>query len=374
MKNKRNFIAELRTLEMPYSKYFTKKGLRNALFAQYLHTELKPNLKLYFNSHISQKEWKDGLAETHLDIPENTTASRNEKVAANVVSLTEIESKAQDIQSAFFALVWNNKLPSEYYTHTITDTPIFHILVAVKQQIADFQEGVFEEMELNPKEYGESFTEKLIDNLKQIQIPELSNAVIKDFISEEENIQFDIRIILGENVPSDISLFYKKTKQFADNSLSRYLEQKPQQVQQDNSKAEGETETTLNLKDEIEGYFYYLQFDDFRKHKKILSDDDFERLVGWIEDYYKNGLEVPKIKNPIKEVNTAKGNVIETFRNFYKYKNPYSTYPDSLWQFIKTAFFQYREDTLLNISKAKKSNDYDTLINKYKNNIPSVNS
>ncbi len=247
MKNKRNFIAELRTLEMPYSKCFTKKGLRNALFSQYLQTELKPNLKLYFNSHISQKEWKDGLAETHLDIPENTTASRNEKVAANVVSLTEIESKAQDIQSAFFALVRNNKLPSEYYTHTITDTPIFHTLVAVKQQIERFQKGVFEEMGLNAKEYAESFTEKLIYNLKQMQIPELSNAVIKDFISEKENIQFDIRIILGENVPSNISLFYEQTKEIADNSLSRYLEQQPQQVQQDNKKTEEEIKSFEDL-------------------------------------------------------------------------------------------------------------------------------
>lgn len=253
MKNKRNFIAELRTLEMPYSKYFTKKGLRNALFSQYLQTELKPNLKLYFNSHISQKEWKDGLAETHLDIPENTTASRNEKVAANVVSLTEIESKAQDIQSAFFALVRNNKLPSEYYTHTITDTPIFHTLVAVKQQIERFQKGVFEEMGLNAKEYAESFTEKLIYNLKQKQIPELSKAVIKDFISEKENIQFDIRIILGENVPSNISLFYEQTKEIADNSLSRYLEQQPQQV---NNKSETETKITYNANEYALSYIF----------------------------------------------------------------------------------------------------------------------
>lgn len=168
---------------------------------------------------------------------------------------------------------------------------------------------------------------------------------------------------------------YRKLKQLILNGIA--LEPKKPtiyQPQQYKSKAEGETKTTLNLKDEIEGYFYYLQFDDCRKHKKILSDDDFERLVGWIEDYYKNGLEVPKIKNPIKEVNTAKGNVIETFRKFYKYKYPNSSYPESLWLLIKTIFFQYRNDTPSNISKAKKSTDYDILINKYKKNTTSVNS
>ncbi|KAF0237438.1 MAG: hypothetical protein FD181_2004 [Prolixibacteraceae bacterium] len=119
--------------------------------------------------------------------------------------------------------------------------------------------------------------------------------------------------------------------------------------------------TLLNLK--IGKAFGFMKGNDPRKHEKILNETDFNNLIEWITYFFENNFEVPRISEPIKKVNTSKGNVIYTFMSFYKSEHPAKTRPDSLFELIKACFKEYRNDELDNLKKTKKPQYYDVLIN-----------
>lgn len=122
--------------------------------------------------------------------------------------------------------------------------------------------------------------------------------------------------------------------------------------------------TPMNLK--IGKAFGFMKGNDPRKHEKILNETDFNNLIEWITYFFENSFEVPKISEPIKKVNTSKGNVIYTFMSFYKSEHPEKTRPDSLFELIKACFKEYRNDELDNLKKTKKPQYYDALINENK--------
>lgn len=120
------------------------------------------------------------------------------------------------------------------------------------------------------------------------------------------------------------------------------------------------------MRDKIKSAFKWMTGNDPRKHKLILDENDFEKLVDWITFYFDNNFSLPKIDQPIKKVNTAKGNVVYTFMKFFKDEFPSHKRPDSLFEFIKYCFYEYREDNIENLKKIKEPQFYSDLINKNK--------
>lgn len=119
--------------------------------------------------------------------------------------------------------------------------------------------------------------------------------------------------------------------------------------------------STIQLR--VENAFGFMQKNDPRMHKLILNETDFYRLIEWITHYYENGFSIPEITKPIQTVNTAKGNIVFAFKDFYKQEHPTKSYPDTLFKLIRACFYQYREDDIKNLKKSKKPQYFDDLLN-----------
>lgn len=118
------------------------------------------------------------------------------------------------------------------------------------------------------------------------------------------------------------------------------------------------------VSNDIESAFSFMKQNDPRKHKRIISDDDFDSLMKWITYYFENNFTIPEIDNPIKVINTNKGYVVYTFIKIFKELHPTKTRPDSLFELIKLCFYDYRNDNISNYKKQKEPQFYSELINK----------
>ena len=98
------------------------------------------------------------------------------------------------------------------------------------------------------------------------------------------------------------------------------------------------------LRQKIEKHFEFFSGQCPRKHKTILSDDDFKKLIDWTVSYYSNDLQLPHISQPIRTVNTNKTYVQLAFKYLFKELRPQSTYPDSLFDFYRLAFRSFSGD------------------------------
>ena len=98
---------------------------------------------------------------------------------------------------------------------------------------------------------------------------------------------------------------------------------------------------------------------DPRKHKQILSDEDYDKLVGWVTYFFENNFEVPSVEFPIETVNSSKGNIIYTFKKLFNDLFPNSTSPDSFFELISTCFSKYKNYSKQNIQKMSKPQYYD---------------
>lgn len=121
---------------------------------------------------------------------------------------------------------------------------------------------------------------------------------------------------------------------------------------------------TEPLHEEIESYFCFLLKVDPRKGKKILSEDDYNKLIKWIYFYFKNNFELPEINDPILEVNTNKTNIAFSFKKFFKKTHPANNYPQSLFNLYTKSFYQFRDDKFTNFKKTKEPEYFNTLIRK----------
>lgn len=116
------------------------------------------------------------------------------------------------------------------------------------------------------------------------------------------------------------------------------------------------------LRQIISDKFYFTLTNDPRKHKQILSKEDFDNLVDWVFSFFQSDYRLPEINEPIKQVNTDKGNIIYTFKSLFNDLSPSQTYPETLFELIKLCFYQYRNDEISNLKKSKKPQYYDVLI------------
>lgn len=196
-----------------------------------------------------------------------------------------------------------------------------------------------------------------------------------------ENFTKSIEILAkeGKDVNQLIDLFIQTTKTNLENPLldknvkiNRHLFNKLEGVKLllPNVKAlppqqKQEAESQINtLKNEIESAFSFMQHNDPRKHKRVVNDDDFDSLIKWVTYYFENNFTIPEIDEPIKVINTNKGNVVYTFIKIFKDLHPTKTRPESLFELIKLCFNEYRNDNISNYKKQKEPQYYSQLVNK----------
>ncbi|WP_123947138.1 hypothetical protein [Chryseobacterium sp. CBo1] len=204
-----------------------------------------------------------------------------------------------------------------------------------------------------------------------------------DLFIEYLNHTFEIFIKEGKDVHHLLDVLIQTSKTDFDNPLitkskstNRHLYNKLQSLKLLFSKVtivplveqKSENQTSI-IKEKIKNLFEFMLTVDPRKHKKILGDSDYDKLISWVEDYFINDLQIPLIDSPISLVNTAKGNVIYTFMVIFKELKPNMTRPDSLFDLIKACFYDYRADKVSSLKKLKEPQYYKDL-NKYysKNN------
>lgn len=116
-----------------------------------------------------------------------------------------------------------------------------------------------------------------------------------------------------------------------------------------------------SLMDHIQKTFGFMERVDPRKHRDILSEDEYKKLVKWVHHYFSSGFKVPEIREPILKVHTSKGNIIWAFRSLFSELHPNHTIPKSLFELYTSAFYQFREDRFDNFKKQKKPQYFDSL-------------
>lgn len=116
------------------------------------------------------------------------------------------------------------------------------------------------------------------------------------------------------------------------------------------------------LSEKIEKYFGFFNENCPRKHKQILKDEDFNKLINWTTEYFENSFEVPEIIKPIEVVNTNKTYVQLAFRYLFKELHASSTYPKTLFTFYQRAFKKYSNDKRKNFEAVKNNDEVKKLM------------
>lgn len=116
------------------------------------------------------------------------------------------------------------------------------------------------------------------------------------------------------------------------------------------------------LSERIKTHFGFFSKNCPRKHKQILNDTDFDKLIKWTISYFENGFEVPEISEPIKVVNTNKTFVQLAFKYLFKELHKSSPYPETLFEFYRSAFNPYSEDKKSNFEAVKNNDEVKKLM------------
>lgn len=211
-----------------------------------------------------------------------------------------------------------------------------------------------------PLAYREYLGKKLLlenadfESEKKEVIEEIKDAVtyfkkhILNFIKNNSHCKVEY---IGKPAPYIMHLrFYLMYKEL--HSYNGELSQKPELSLIANDK---ESDTALQTK--IKLHFDFFQKDCRRRHKQILKDEDFEKLINWTILFFENDFKVPKIDAPIERVQTNKTDVQGAFKALFKKLHPSDTYPISLFEFYKNAFKQYANDKKSNFDRARTTNE-----------------
>jgi hypothetical protein len=116
------------------------------------------------------------------------------------------------------------------------------------------------------------------------------------------------------------------------------------------------------LSERIKTHFGFFNRNCPRKHKQILNDTDFGKLIEWTIWYFENDFKVPEISEPIKVVNTNKTFVQLAFRYLFKELHKSSPYPETLFEFYQSAFNPYSQDKKSNFEAVKNNDEVKKLM------------
>jgi hypothetical protein len=112
-------------------------------------------------------------------------------------------------------------------------------------------------------------------------------------------------------------------------------------------------EISDDIAEKVNRHFGFLQGKCPRHSTIILSEADYDKLIGWTISYYRNDLQVPEIIAPIQKVETNKTYLILAFKYLFRVFYPSAYYPDSLFNFYTTAFHPCRDDKKPNFGKVR---------------------
>lgn len=162
---------------------------------------------------------------------------------------------------------------------------------------------------------------------------------------------------LAEKIKQELSILKKLPSNKPDYQIliDRYkvfLKQEKALPPQQTKKQKHDPKET-ELSEKIKEHFGFFNRNCPRKHKQILNDTDFEKLIKWTIWFFENELKAPEISEPIKVVNTNKTFVQLAFKYLFKefYKN--SPYPETLFEFYQSAFTPYSMDNKGNFLAVK---------------------
>ncbi len=226
MKNKRDFLREfyeIRIEKLPFIAYFQKnKDLRKILFDEYLKTDLKPNLRLYTSQYFTDKEIQKGFRENHAMIPEakfNGTA-----IVASFIPTSKFESRLDEIEVEFYKKVIAESLEKKFFSYQLTKTETFEKLTKVYQFFKDFKDKAINEKDFEAKQYSDEIFKGIIRNLESIKIPKLTNLILTDFVSNQQDIKIDF--LAAHSINKDLSKKkYRELKMCIDNSIGEYIKE-----------------------------------------------------------------------------------------------------------------------------------------------------
>jgi len=117
------------------------------------------------------------------------------------------------------------------------------------------------------------------------------------------------------------------------------------------------------IRETVKQHFSFMLKKDPKKRKQILSEQDYEKLVNAVSYFFEYDYKLPDISQPIKEVNTNKGNVEYAFKEvFSKLKKRSETPPDTLFELLTKLFERCKNDNITSIKKNSKPQYYDDLL------------
>ena len=179
-------------------------------------------------------------------------------------------------------------------------------------------------------------------------------ATYKDSYTLAEKLKLELLSL--EKLPIN-----KTDYQILKDRYKAYLEQKQALPPQQTEKQKPEPKET-ELSERIKKHFGFFNRNCPRKHKQILNDTDFEKLIEWTIWYFENDFKVPEISEPIKVVNTNKTFVQLAFKYLFKKLHKSSPYPETLFDFYQSAFNPYSEDKKSNFEAVKNNDEVKKLM------------
>ncbi len=299
-------------------------------------TELEKNLHLINYWSNEDEKVIDKLLSNDTDIINDYCKPFSKELNINLLSKESFEAKRDLIKYYIFEFWELQGFYKEY--NDILFTGSLCNYTPIKYEHTDRTE---EKRKLNEFENYVINSHILFDMLfNEIQICCIKYKI--DFFKICYELSFSL-----EYLDSGISLAFREMKK----------ESKPTQH-------ESKSDKNLTIRQKVENAFSFMQSVDIRKHQLILNEADFNDLINWVTYYFENNFVLPKIIQPIQEVNTNKGNVIYTFLRFFKIIHPAQTRPESLFKLIKACFYEYKDDKIDNLKKQKKPQYYNDLISK----------
>src|SRR5699024_2564932 len=170
-------------------------------------------------------------------------------------------------------------------------------------------------------------------------------------------IQSDVEVINMNDATNRLELIFSIVQAEIQGNLKTNTALPPQQSE----KPKPEPKET-DLSERIKKHFGMFNRNCPRKHKQILNDTDFEKLIEWTIWYFENDFKVPEILEPIKVVNTNKTFVQLAFKYLFKELHKSSPYPETLFEFYQSAFTPYSEDKKRNFEAVKNNDEVKKLM------------
>ena len=199
--------------------------------------------------------------------------------------------------------------------------------------------------------------------LKNYEKEDEKKYLLKHRLEKLELLKQEALKFKNESFPETDPPFYHiaKIDRFAEYCTKVFhLENCPENPTVENQPPPEPKETELSEK--IKKHFGFFNGNCPRKHKQILNDTDFEKLIKWTIWYFENEFKVPEISEPIKVVNTNKTFVQLAFKYLFKKLHKSSPYPETLFEFYQSAFAPYSEDKKSNFEAVKNNDEVKKLM------------